>query len=178
MRNDIDHIMIDEQRIKARVEELGKRISQDYAGKDLYAVCILKGASVFFTDLIRSIEIPMEIDFMAISSYGNSRESSGIVQIRKDLDNNIEGKDVLIIEDILDSGQTLSYLKEMLSARNPNSLRICALLDKPSRRSAPVEIEYSGFEIPDEFVVGYGLDFSEKYRNLPYIGVLKSCCYS
>lgn len=177
MRKDIDHIMYDEEAIAAKVRELGERISEDYVGKDLVAVCILKGSLMFYADLARQIKIPLICDFMSISSYGNSRKSSGVVQIVKDMDNNIEGKDVLIIEDIMDSGQTLAFLMELLHARDPLSLRVCCLLDKPSRRIADVQPDYCGFEIPDEFVVGYGLDFAERYRNLPYIGVLKPAVY-
>lgn len=179
MHDDIEKVLLSKEEISAKVKELADRITEDYEDSDsLVVVCILKGASVFFADLIRKINRQVQIDFMSISSYGNSRSSSGVVQIRKDLDINIFGKDVLIIEDIMDSGQTLAYLTEMLSARDPSSLKICALLDKPERRVADIQPDYCGFEIPDEFVVGYGLDYSEKYRNLEYIGVLKPELYA
>lgn len=179
MHDDIQRILISKEEISAKVKELADRITKDYEDSDsLVVVCILKGASVFFADLIRKINRQVQIDFMSISSYGNSRSSSGVVQIRKDLDINIFGKDVLIVEDIMDSGQTLAYLTEMLSARDPSSLKICALLDKPERRVADIQPDYCGFEIPDEFVVGYGLDYAEKYRNLEYIGVLKPELYA
>lgn len=179
MHDDIQRILISKEEISAKVKELADRITKDYEDSDsLVVVCILKGASVFFADLIRKINRQVQIDFMSISSYGNSRSSSGVVQIRKDLDINIFGKDVLIVEDIMDSGQTLAYLTEMLSARDPSSLKICALLDKPERRVADIQPDYCGFEIPDEFVVGYGLDYAEKYRNLEYIGVLKPELYT
>lgn len=177
MRKDIEYVMHDAEAIAAKVREMGELISRDYLGKELVAVCILKGSMMFYADLLREIKIPLMADFMSISSYGNSRKSSGVVQIVKDLDNNIAGKDVLIIEDIMDSGQTLAFLMELLQARDPISLKICCLLDKPSRRVAAVQPDYCGFEIPDEFVVGYGLDFAEYYRNLPYIGVLKPSVY-
>jgi len=179
VHDDIEKVLLSKEEISAKVKELADRITEDYEDSDsLVVVCILKGASVFFADLIRKINRQVQIDFMSISSYGNSRSSSGVVQIRKDLDINIFGKDVLIIEDIMDSGQTLAYLTEMLSARDPSSLKICALLDKPERRVADIQPDYCGFEIPDEFVVGYGLDYSEKYRNLEYIGVLKPELYA
>ena len=178
MHEDIAKVLLSKETIKVRVRELADRIMEDYEqSEELVVVCILKGASVFFADLIRNLNRQVGIDFMSISSYGNSRASSGVVQIRKDLDINIRDRDVLIIEDIMDSGQTLFYLKEMLGARAPRSLKICALLDKPERRVADIQPDYCGFEIPDEFVVGYGLDFAEKYRNLEYIGVLKPECY-
>jgi len=179
VHDDIEKVLLSKEEISAKVKELADRITEDYEDSDsLVVVCILKGASVFSPDLIRKINRQVQIDFMSISSYGNSRSSSGVVQIRKDLDINIFGKDVLIIEDIMDSGQTLAYLTEMLSARDPSSLKICALLDKPERRVADIQPDYCGFEIPDEFVVGYGLDYSEKYRNLEYIGVLKPELYA
>jgi hypoxanthine phosphoribosyltransferase len=179
VHDDIKSILLSKEEISAKVKELADRITKDYEDSDsLVVVCILKGASVFFADLIRKINRQVQIDFMSISSYGNSRSSSGVVQIRKDLDINIFGKDVLIVEDIMDSGQTLAYLCEMLSARDPSSLKICSLLDKPERRIADIQPDYCGFEIPDEFVVGYGLDYAEKYRNLEYIGVLKPELYT
>lgn len=177
MRKDMDFILYEAEEIAPKVAELGEKITLDYQGRDLIAVCILKGSLMFYADLLREIKLPLVVDFMAISSYGNSRKSSGVVQIVKDMDNNISDKDVLIVEDIMDSGQTLAFLMELLQARDPLSLRVCCLLDKPSRRIAPVQPDYCGFEIPDEFVVGYGLDFAERYRNLPYIGVLKPSVY-
>jgi hypoxanthine phosphoribosyltransferase len=177
MEQDIARVLCSEQEIAQAVKEMGAKISKDYAGKDLILVCILKGAAMFYADLARSITIPLDMDFMSISSYGNSRKSSGIVQIRKDMDANIEGRHVLIVEDIVDSGQTLAYLKELLMARSPASLKICTLLDKPERRVNDLVTDYVAMKIPDEFVVGYGLDYAEKYRNLPYIGVLRPSCY-
>lgn len=179
MHEDIAKVLVSKEVLRTKVKELGAKITEDYEGcDDLIVVCILKGAVVFFSDLIRNINRHVQLDFMSISSYGNSRSSSGVVQIRKDLDINISGRDVLIVEDIMDSGQTLAYLREMLQARDPRSLRICALLDKPSRRVADIEPDYVGFVIPDEFVVGYGLDYAERYRNLEYIGVLKPEVYT
>lgn len=177
MEQDIARVLCSEQEIAQAVKEMGAKISKDYAGKDLILVCILKGAAMFYADLARRITIPLDMDFMSISSYGNSRKSSGIVQIRKDMDANIEGRHVLIVEDIVDSGQTLAYLKELLMARSPASLKICTLLDKPERRVNDLVTDYVAMKIPDEFVVGYGLDYAEKYRNLPYIGVLRPSCY-
>lgn len=175
---DVDHILVTEAELKAKVEELGARISADYAGRDLLLVSILKGAVVFMADLMRAITIPCSIDFMVVSSYGGSNTSStGLVKIIKDLDQDLTGKDVLIVEDILDTGITLSNLVPMLKLRNPNSVRLCTILSKPSRRKADIEPDYCGFEVPDEFVVGYGLDFDERYRNLPYVGVLKPEVY-
>lgn len=165
-------VLLSSQEIKEKVKELASIISRDYRGKDLLLVCVLKGAVVFLCDLLRSLEIGAEIDFMAVSSYGNSSSSSGVVRILKDLDCSIEQKNVLIVEDIIDTGLTLSYLKENLLSRNPASLRIVTLLDKPERRIANIEPDYCGFSIPDEFVVGYGLDYQEKYRNLPDLCVL------
>ncbi len=178
MHNEIERTLLSEEEIEAKVRELGERISRDYQGKEVIAVCILKGAVVFFADLMRQIDLPLALDFMSISSYGNSRQSSGVVQIVKDMDNNITGKHVLIVEDIMDSGQTLFYLKELLMARDPLSFKVCCLLDKPSRRVAAIEPDYCGFQIPDEFVVGYGLDFAERHRNLPYVGILKPETYA
>lgn len=177
MHQDISKILIGKEAIADRVKELGLALTKDYSGKELIAVCILKGAVVFYADLLREIQLPLLMDFMSISSYGNSRKSSGIVQIRKDLDIDITDKHVLIIEDIMDSGQTLSYLLEMLSTREPASLRVCCMLDKPDRRIANIQPDYCGFVIPDEFVVGYGLDYDEKYRNLDFVGVLKPSVY-
>lgn len=171
--NDVAEILITEEQIKARTRELGRQISKDYEGQDLLLVCVLKGAVTFLADLMRQITIPHAIDFMAISSYGAGTESSGIVRILKDLDTNIEGRNVLIVEDIIDTGRTLHYITENLKTRRPKSLRICTLLTKPSRREIEIPLDYVGFEIPNKFVIGYGLDFAEIYRSLPYIGVLK-----
>ena len=166
-------VMIPEEEVDAKIAELGKKISEDYAGKQVHLVCILKG-SVFFTcELAKRITVPVSMDFMSVSSYGDGTKSSGIVKIAKDLDETLEGKDVIVIEDIIDSGRTLYYLMEVLQQRKPNSLRLCTLLDKPDRRVKNVKVDYTGFEIPDEFVVGYGLDYAQKYRNLPYIGIVE-----
>lgn len=179
MDQDIDHILVSEEALKAKVTELGAQISRDYAGKQLLLVSILKGGVVFMADLMRAVTIPCAIDFMVVSSYGGSNtKSTGLVKIIKDLDADLSGKDVLIVEDILDTGITLSHLMPMLKMRNPNSVRLCTILSKPSRRQAQIEPDYLGFEVPDEFVVGYGLDYAEKYRNLPYVGVLKSQVYA
>lgn len=168
----VGRILIGEEALKSRIQELGDLISREYAGKDLLLVCVLKGGVTFLTDLMRQITIPHSIDFMAISSYGvGARESSGAVRIQMDLETNIEARDVLIVEDIVDSGQTIQYLVRTLEQRHPASLRICALLNKPSRRAVDVPLHYVGFDIPDEFVLGYGLDLDEKYRNLPYVAV-------
>ena len=177
MRNDIERIMLSESEIKARVKELAKKLDEDYKGKRPLMVAILKGSVMFFADLIREMETEVVIDFMAISSYGNGAKSSGEVKMIKDLDGQIEGKDVIIVEDIIDSGYTMRYLKQLLSARRPNSIKLCARLDKPSRRETEVAIDYRGFEVEDEFVVGYGLDYAGLYRNLPYIGILKREVY-
>jgi hypoxanthine phosphoribosyltransferase len=168
----VDRTLIEEHTLRERVADLGSEISDDYAGKDLLLVGVLKGAVFFMADLMRHLTIPCEVDFMAISSYGASTDSSGVVRILKDLDINIEGRDVLVVEDIIDSGLTLSYLMRTLEARQPASLEICALLTKPARREIDVPVRYTGFEIPNEFVIGYGLDHAERYRNLPYVGVL------
>jgi hypoxanthine phosphoribosyltransferase len=168
----VSKVLIEEDVVAARVAELGSEISNDYTGKDLLLVGVLKGAVFFMADLMRQLSIPCEVDFMAISSYGASTDSSGVVRILKDLDINIESRDVLVVEDIIDSGLTLSYLIRNLESRNPASLEICALLTKPDRREIDVDVRYTGFEIPNEFVIGYGLDFGERYRNLPYVAVL------
>lgn len=171
----VGRILVDEQSLQRRVRELGQTISADYAGHDLLLICVLKGGVAFLTDLMRQLTIPHEIDFMAISSYGmGKRESSGVVRILMDLKTNIEGRDVLIVEDIVDSGRTISYLLRTLEARNPASLRVCTLLNKPERRAVEVPLDYVGFDIPDEFVLGYGLDLDEKYRHLPFVCVLKT----
>jgi hypoxanthine phosphoribosyltransferase len=168
----VTEVLIDQDALQRRIAELGEEISADYTGRDLLLVGVLKGAVFFMADLMRGLSIPCEIDFMAISSYGDSTDSSGVVRILKDLDINIEGRDVLVVEDIIDSGLTLSYLMRNLEAREPASLEICALLTKPERREIDVPVRYVGFEIPNRFVIGYGLDFGERYRNLPYVGVL------
>ena len=177
MREDIDHILISEEELQKRVAELGAQISADYAGKAPLLVSVLRGSFIFMADLARQVQPFCQVDFMAVSSYGAGTVSSGQVNIVKDLSDSIEGKDVIVIEDILDSGNTLSYLFQLLKARNPASLKLCTLLDKPSRRTKPIEADYVGFTVPDEFVVGYGLDYDELYRNLPYIGVLKPQVY-
>jgi len=170
----LDHILIDEATLQRRVDELGQAVSADYQGKDLIMVCVLKGGVAFLTDLMRRVTVPHEIDFMAISSYGGQRtESSGVVRILMDLHADIAGRNVLLVEDIVDSGRTMDYLLRALQARNPASLRVCTLLNKPCRRVVDVPLDYIGFDIPDDFVLGYGLDFDEKHRNLPYVGVLK-----
>ena len=166
-------VMISEEEVDARIEEMGKQISEEYAGKEVHLICILKG-SVFFTcELAKRITVPVTMDFMSVSSYGDGTVSSGRVRIAKDLDENLEGKEVIVIEDIIDSGNTLYYLMDVLSLRKPASLKLCTLLDKPDRRVKDVKVDYVGFTIPDEFVVGYGLDYAQKYRNLPYIGVVE-----
>jgi hypoxanthine phosphoribosyltransferase len=168
----VSEILIDEQTLRGRIAELGEEISNDYRGRAPLLVGVLKGAVFFMADLMRELTVPCEIDFMAISSYGASTDTSGVVRILKDLDLNIEGRDVLVVEDIIDSGLTLNYLMGNLESRNPSSIEICALLTKPERREIDVPVRYVGFEIPNKFVIGYGLDFAERYRNLPYVGVL------
>ncbi|KAB3533212.1 hypoxanthine phosphoribosyltransferase [Alkaliphilus serpentinus] len=169
-------VMISKEEIAHKVKALGEEITNDYSGsgKELVVIGVLKGANVFLGDLIRQIDLPILVDFIAVSSYGLSTETSGVVKILKDLDLDVEGKDVLIIEDIVDTGLTLKYLTENFKSRNIASMKICALLDKPERRKCPIDIDYLGFEIPDKFVVGYGIDYAEKYRNLPYVAVVKS----
>lgn len=166
-------ILISEEEINQRIEEIGKQISEDYAGKNIHLICVLKGGVFFTCELAKRISTSLSMDFMSISSYGDEQQSSGVVKIVKDLDEPLEGKDVLIVEDIIDSGRTLNYLIEILHKRNPNSIRLCTLLDKPERRVVDVKVDYVGFNIPDEFVVGYGLDYKQIYRNLPYIGVVE-----
>ncbi|HOP74522.1 MAG TPA: hypoxanthine phosphoribosyltransferase [Bacillota bacterium] len=178
MHGDLQEVLVDEVRLQKRIKELGKQITDDYRGKDVVLVGILKGALPFLADLMRAIELDVSYDLMAVSSYGASTKTSGTVRIIKDLDEEIEGKDVIIVEDIVDTGLTLNYLLENLRSRKVNSLKICTLLDKPSRRKVDIKPDYNGFEIPDVFVVGYGLDYAEKYRNLPYIGVLKEEVYT
>ena len=166
-------IFLPEQKVNARIEEIAQKISSDYAGQEVHLICILKG-SVFFTcELAKRITVPVTMDFMSVSSYGNDTKSSGVVKIIKDLDESIEGKNVLVIEDIIDSGRTLSYLLDILGKRNPQSLRLCTLLDKPERRVKDVNVDYTCFNIPDEFVVGYGLDYAQRYRNLPFSGIVE-----
>ena len=166
--------MIEEERVAARIRELGEAISQEYEGREIHLICVLKGDVFFMCELAKRITVPVTMDFMSVSSYGSGTSSSGVVRIVKDLDQPLEGKDVLIVEDIIDSGRTLGYLIEILKKRHPKSLRLCTLLDKPERRVVDnVQVDYCGFQIPDEFVVGYGLDYAQKYRNLPYIGVVE-----
>ena len=172
VKDAVGEILIEEEPLQARIAELGAEISSEYEGRDLLLVGVLKGAVFFMADLMRELSIPCEIDFMAISSYGAATDSSGVVRILKDLDTNIAGRDVLVVEDIIDSGLTLSYLMRSLKARKPASLEICALLTKPERREIDVPVKFVGFEIPNKFVIGYGLDFAERYRNLPYVAVL------
>ena len=178
MEDKIGKILISREEIQKRVAELGAEITRDYKGKDLLVLGILKGAVPIMADLIREIKLPLKYDFMAVSSYGASTHSSGVVRILKDLERSVEDLHILIVEDIIDTGLTLKYLKENLAARNPLSIKVVTLLDKPDRRKAEVVPDYNGFTIPDEFVVGYGLDFDERYRNLPYVGVLKPEAYS
>lgn len=166
-------VLLPEEEVDARIQEIGEQISRDYEGKQVHMICVLKGGSFFMCELAKRITVPVSLDFMAVSSYGGNTKSSGVVKIIKDLDEAIKDKDVLVVEDIVDSGRTLSYLMEMLQARGPKSLRLCTLLDKPDRRVVKVKVDYTGFHIPDEFVVGYGLDYDQKYRNLPYIGVVE-----
>ncbi|MEG1004276.1 MAG: hypoxanthine phosphoribosyltransferase [Clostridium sp.] len=178
MREDVKKVLFDEEQLAKKVNELGTQISKDYKGKDLIVVGVLKGSVVFAADLIKNITIPCEIDFMAVSSYGNATESSGVVRIIKDLDHNIEGKHVLLVEDIVDSGITLTYLLKYLKARKAESIEIVTLLNKPERRTADLDVKYIGFEVPNEFIIGYGIDYAEKYRNLPFVGVLKEEVYN
>jgi len=166
-------VMLTEEEVDAKIEEIGRQISERYAGKQVHLVCVLKGGAFFMCELAKRITVPVSMDFMSVSSYGSETKSSGVVRIVKDLDEPLKGKDVIVVEDIVDSGRTLSYLLEMLKDRKPNSLALCTLLDKPSRRVIDVKVDYTGFQIPDEFVVGYGLDYDQRYRNLPYIGVVE-----
>ena len=165
--------LVSEEEVEKRVCELGRQISEDYAGRQVHLICVLKGGVFFMCELAKRITVPVSMDFMSVSSYGDGTASSGVVKIAKDLDEPLEGKDVLIVEDIIDSGRTLSYLIQILEKRGPRSMKLCTLLDKPERRVKPVTVDYVGFNIPDEFVVGYGLDYAQKYRNLPYIGVVE-----
>lgn len=166
-------VLLTEEQVDQRIQEIGDQISKDYKGKQVHLVCVLKGGSFFMCELAKRITVPVSLDFMSVSSYGSDTKSSGVVKIVKDLDESLKDKDVIVVEDIVDSGRTLSYLMEMLRDRNPGSLRLCTLLDKPERRVIDVNVDYTGFEIPDEFVVGYGLDYDQRYRNLPYIGVVE-----
>ncbi len=177
MEKDIKEVLISAEEIQKKTEELGALLSEEYKGKKPLLVCVLKGAILFMSDLAKNMTIPLEMDFMAVSSYGSATESSGVVRILKDLETDIEGRDLIIVEDIIDSGLTLSYLIDILNRRNINSLKVVTLLDKPHRRTVNLKPDYSGFVIPDEFVVGYGLDYAEVYRNLPYIGILKPEVY-
>lgn len=167
-------VLLSEQEVDKKIKELGEQISKDYAGKSIHLICVLKGGVFITCELAKRITVPVTMDFMSVSSYGDATESSGRVKIVKDLDDAIEGKEVLIVEDIIDSGRTLSYLIELLQSRKPNSIRLCTLLDKPERRVTDVKVDYVGFNIPDEFVIGYGLDYAQKYRNLPFIGVVEN----
>lgn len=165
-------VLLSEEEVDARIQAIGEQISKDYAGKQVHLICVLKGGSFFLCELAKRITVPVSLDFMSVSSYGSETKSSGVVKIVKDLDDPIKDKDVLVVEDIVDSGRTLSYLLEMLGDRGPASLKLCTLLDKPDRRVTDVKVDYTGFQIPDEFVVGYGLDYDQRYRNLPYIGIV------
>lgn len=178
MINDVKEVLYSEETLAQRVKELAQAIQADYADKELLVIGVLKGANIFMGDLIRKIELPIQIDFIAASSYGSSTESCGVVKIVKDLDYSIEGKHVLIVEDIIDTGLTLKYLEENFLSRKPASLEICTLLDKPERRKAAIDVKYVGYEIPDEFIVGYGIDYAERYRNLPYVATLKPEVYT
>ena len=177
MHEHVESILYSEEQLRQRVKELGGQITADYAGKEPVLAAELRGSYIFMADLTRAIDLPVTVDFMAVSSYGAGTKSSGQVEIKKDLSDSIEGRDLIIVEDILDSGNTLFYLMEILKARKPASIRICTLMDKPDRRTQPIVADYVGFTIPDAFVVGYGLDYDEKYRNLPYVGILKPSVY-
>ena len=166
-------VLLSEAEVDAKIQQIGEQISKDYEGKEVHLVCVLKGGSFFMCELAKRITVPVTLDFMSVSSYGSDTKSSGVVKIVKDLDESLQGKDVIVVEDIVDSGRTLSYLLEMLRDRKPNSLKLCTLLDKPDRRVVDVDVHYTAFQIPDEFVVGYGLDYDQRYRNLPYIGIVR-----
>lgn len=166
-------VMIPEEEVTKRIADIGRQISEDYAGRQVHMICVLKGGVFFMCELAKHITVPVSMDFMSVSSYGDGTSSSGIVKIVKDLDESLEGKDVIVVEDIIDSGRTLFYLLEVLKNRKPSSMKLCTLLDKPSRRVREVSVDYTGYQIPDEFVVGYGLDYAQKYRNLPYIGIVE-----
>ena len=165
-------VLLSEEEVNERIRQIGEQISKDYEGRQVHLICVLKGGSFFMCELAKRITVPVSLDFMSVSSYGSGTKSSGVVKIVKDLDEPLDGKDVIVVEDIVDSGRTLSYLLELLGKRNPKSLALCTMLDKPERRVVDVKVDYTGFNIPDEFVVGYGLDYAQKYRNLPYVGVL------
>lgn len=167
------NVLLPEEEVDARIQAMGEQISRDYAGKQVHLICVLKGGSFFLCELAKRITVPVSLDFMSVSSYGGGTQSQGVVKIVKDLDDSIRDKDVLVVEDIVDSGRTLSYLLELLRGRGPKSLRLCTLLDKPERRVVDVDVDYTGFQIPDRFVVGYGLDYDQRYRNLPYIGIVE-----
>ncbi len=177
MEDDIQEVLFSRDRLKEIVQKMGAQISKDYEGKNLLMVSVLKGSVVFLSDLMRAITVPCSIDFMAVSSYGSGVKTSGVVKILKDLDIDLKGYDVLVVEDILDSGLTLSYILELLQGRSPKSIRLCTLFDKPDRRTVPVQADYVGTVVPDKFIVGYGLDYAQKYRNLPFVGVLKPKVY-
>ncbi|NOU76555.1 hypoxanthine phosphoribosyltransferase [Paenibacillus sp. LMG 31458] len=178
MYSDIQEVLYSEEQIQGKIKELGEKLSIDYEGKNPLVICVLKGAFIFMADLVKQIRVPLELDFMAVSSYGQSTRSSGVVKIIKDLDVPVEGRHILIVEDIIDSGLTLSYLIDVLERRNAKTISVVALFNKPARRTVELEPEYAGYVLPDEFVVGYGLDYAEKYRNLPFIGILKPEIYS
>ncbi len=178
MENDVGEVLITFEQIRQKTEELGRQITEDYEGKDLLLICVLKGGLMFLADLMREIQLLVEIDFMAVSSYGDATESSGVVRILMDLDQNVQGRHVLIVEDIIDTGRTLNYIIDNLRTRGPASIKVCTLLNKPARRELDMPLDYVGFTIPDRFVVGYGLDYGQIYRNLPFIGVLKPELYS
>jgi hypoxanthine phosphoribosyltransferase len=178
MENDVGEVLISHEQIKEKTAELGRQISRDYEGKNPLLICVLKGGLMFLADLMREITIPLEIDFMAVTSYGDATESSGVVRILMDLDRNISGRHVLIVEDIIDTGRTLTYIMENLRTREPASVKVCTLLNKPARRVLDIPLDYVGFDIPDRFVIGFGLDYGETYRNLPFVGVLKPELYS
>lgn len=177
MQSDVEKVLVSEEELVEKVTSLGAQMTVDYKDKDLLVVGILKGSSIFMSDLVRKINIPLTIDYMVVSSYGSSTESSGVVRIIKDLEESIDNKHILIVEDIVDTGLTLAYIKEILNGRNPASVKICTLLDKPARRKKEIHIDYVGFEVPDEFIVGYGIDYAEQYRNLPFVGALKRSVY-
>ena len=166
-------VLLSEEEVNERIRQIGEQISKDYEGRQVHLICVLKGGSFFMCELAKRITVPVSLDFMSVSSYGSGTKSSGVVKIVKDLDEPLDGKDVIVVEDIVDSGRTLSYLLELLGKRNPKSLALCTMLDKPERRVVDVKVDYTGFNIPDEFVVGYGLDYAQKYRNLPFIGVVE-----
>lgn len=178
LHNDIQEVLYTKEQLEQKVRELGQKITEDYQDRNLFVICVLKGAFIFMADLVKHINVPLELDFMAVSSYGQSTKSSGVVKIIKDLDVPLEGRDVLIVEDIIDSGLTLSYLIDILERRNAHSVSVVTMFDKPARRTVELEPDYKGFTLPDAFIVGYGLDYAEKYRNLPYVGILKEEVYS